>query len=202
MALKAHIVSGPQTLTALGPAIGHAPGYLTATLRGEVPLKVRDLFALFEAMGESPRPFFKRLYPLVPSPAGETPDDPVLRLPSGESFTFRDVIERGLANLPVPPAAELTAKAGHILREHMKTAKLEQLESSRLLVGKAHALGQALRGNSRLQVFHVFGILHLLNLPPARFFAELFWPEHPGLSTSDTVAAVDQLLSVLRQGKG
>lgn len=197
LALKAHILSSSHTLVALGPAIGHAAGYLTATFAGQVPLKMREVFALFEAMDEPPRPFFKRLYPLAERPREEA-EEPVLRLPSGETFTFRDVIERGLANLPVPPADELVARAGRILRARIKAGKRTQLDLSRILIDKPTALGQALRGGSGLEAFHVFGVLHLLDLPPAPFFAELLWPDQPGIETGDMVGAMAHLLKALR----
>lgn len=57
LALKAHILSGPHSLIELGAAIGRSTNYLSATFRGENPLKMlRSASAPPQSAPEMPEP--------------------------------------------------------------------------------------------------------------------------------------------------
>lgn len=197
-ALKAHIRAAGRQAKEVGVALGRSKGYLTAVFSGTRPLKMKDVLSVFPALREDPAPFFKRLYPLAGFDTAPWANQP-LRLPNGEEFTFRDVIERGLERFPSPPPGVLLERAREMLRHAIAEAGWTQKDVSVALGKPESALGQALRGKSTdLWAWHLFGTLHVLDRPPARFFAELFWPRDPRFPASEVVSLLEHLLASLK----
>lgn len=170
--------------------LGKSPHFLSRIYRGELRLRIETLFSVLGALEIPPSQFFGRFYPLGGwAPEGRfgfAPDDPLAPL------TLR--LER--EQLAKPPQ-QWAREAGRILIAKIVGAGRKQTDLSVRLGLNREVLGRALRGNSRIEMFHVFGVLHEIGLSPARFFAELIGQEPDAKAPSTTAEELIRLAEKL-----
>jgi transcriptional regulator with XRE-family HTH domain len=155
--------------------LGHHPGYLSRALTGHLDLKVREALELLELLGIDPGEFFPFVFPFGGNPMAALLRAPrpadVPALPDAGALLREALAARGESP---PTPAQLTARAGELLRMAIRRAGSSQREVSRALGLSPDALGLALRGNTRLSFHHLFGTLAATGVDPGRFFIELF----------------------------
>jgi len=169
---------GHRSLRSVSQQMGQHPAYWTRALTGRRPLRLQGALELLAALRVDAEEFFEVLYPLGGAAEAKlTRPGPDLWDRQGSSL--RDMMRRAraLEARREPTPAELTARAGRTLIAMLRRAGLRQRAASQALGLGPGALGQALRGNAALNVEHVLATLALLDLTPARFFAELFGPD-------------------------
>ncbi len=192
--LKAEIRAHDGRLRAVSRALGRAPGHLTQTFSGKRPLKMRDVFGIFEALALDPRLFFRRRYP-VADLGLEGRAMPRVFIEGYGELTFQDLAAQDRSRHPVPPAAELVERTRDLLKLTIQRERSRQTFVSRALGRSPTVLGQALRTGTDLWAWHLFGTLRVLGVPPSRFFAELFWPDDAGPYRADLVQVLEHLLA-------
>lgn len=191
--LRAHLRGRGRRLSQLSQEIGRGPGYLSKALRGDNPLKVRDLFAVFTALGEDARPFFDRHYPLGGVDLASLALPPAVV--DGIVVSFQELLASPRAQPPPLVPAEVEAAARKLLRHWIRQHGWTQRAVAEALGWSPPSLGGALRGGTDLWVLHVFAILQTLEVSPARFWSELLWPDDAGALRHDLVMVVERLLS-------
>ncbi len=154
--------------------LGHHANYLTRVFKGNLPMKVREVFAILAALHVDPKEFFNLFFPFGGSsmaellrkpPTGFQPD-PLLR------DTLRQEREaRG--ELAFSPE-QWAKKAGAVLREHLRRKRVNLRQASIAAEMGPDALGQALRGYTQITFQHVFAATQSGGSPPGRFFMDLF----------------------------
>lgn len=141
-------------------------------------MRVTLVFELLEKLRASPVRFFSVRYPLGGEAHAGLREDakPSIDLPGAMPLTEAARRRADRLGLRLTPAGA-AAKLGRLLRREIRASGKTQREISLDLGFGVGALGQALRGNSELTFFHVFGVLAATGRSPARLFAELFAPE-------------------------
>lgn len=156
--------------------LGFGADYLGRAFRGRYPLRVELVFKILKRLTVVPFEFFDSVFPF------------------GGPVTLKAAKTRGVSDLPGEQrwelyfreklfeqrprtVAEHAGRFGRWLRHAIEDREQTQKKISESLGMGPTALGQALRGNSELTFFHVFGVLHHLEVSPARFFVEVFGRE-------------------------
>lgn len=169
-----------QPLLEVSRALKFHAGYLSRAFRGRSPLRFAVVLRFLSHLGVQPDEYFDALYPFggpavrrarLLSPGAAQAQDELRDL----ERLARD--ERG-EDLTIEALAE---RAGRLLREMLRRQHVSQQEASRRLGMGPHALGQALRSAEGLCVEHLFGVLAVTEISPARFFQELFGPPEADL---------------------
>lgn len=180
LALKQQIRQRGSLATAVSQDLGRAPQYLTRVFAGRLELKMKDVLGALAFLGLDANDFFRRLYP-VPEPAGLSA--------YRRQLVVLDRLARGLEKPALPSTEEMLDKARRILRAWIVGAQLTQRQISVELGLSEDALGQALRGNTDLYAWHVFGVLAATGHTPDVFFDEACARDE-GLGLSPEQAAV------------
>ena len=190
-ALRATLYERGLALRSVSGKLRHHEGYLGRALRGEVELKLIDVFRLLELAGTHPARFFERCFPLSGLP------DEQRRLLEQAASTGAEIAPVRLSARQRKPK-EWVERAGRLLRSRIRSRGQTQQQISLALGLGASALGQALRGNSNLTVQHTLGVLACLRESPALYFAELTDPEEgpvlSGLSYGELLALAERLV--------
>jgi len=178
-ALREAVAYSGRELQDLSKELGRSHGHLGKLLNGHLQLYVREVFELLDLLELRPEDFFDVYFPLGgPRHARLRALYQAHSLPIWEvdvrSFAALEARRRGIPELS-PRALE--AKTARLLRQRLKKAGASQRSISLALNLSGDALGQALRGNTRLLFRHVFGILAEIGVRPERFFAELLGPD-------------------------
>lgn len=168
--LEEHRTSARAVSLALRPN----PAYLNRALRGERPLRVVTVLQSLVHLGERPYEFFELMYPFggqaLPRLLGPNPLD-LPGLP-----TLEEVFHGQMAlRMHHEPAAQAQNFALWMKRA-LSRAELPQKECSERLGWGPNALPLVLRGASKLNFEHVFGVLGELKRSPGRMFYEVFLP--------------------------
>ncbi len=151
------------------------PKYLTRVLRGQLSLKVVEVFALLEIWKVAPEDFFDTYFPL----GGNLVKRFRAESDQEANGNFRELgrlirqaqVRSGNALLG---PADWTERLGSLLIDKIRDSGKTQREVSLGLGLPAAALGQAMRGYSALLFWQVFGALRAIETSPGLFFAELF----------------------------
>lgn len=163
-----------KTAQACSEALGFHGAFLTRAFRCHRPLRVEVVFRLLASLREPPYEFFDLHYPFAGDrlPEGKGPGP--LDLPGEPTLAelVRGEYRRTRTLTPDEHRDDLAAW----LRRAIRRAKATQKEISLRLGLGPYALGLALRGNSQLTFFHVFGVLDALGFDPGRMFFEVFLP--------------------------
>ena len=196
LALKQYIRECDSSAAQVSRSLGRAPQYLTRAFAGILPLRIEEVFRLFEILGKHPHVFFDRHYPL-----GGIERD----LPSAPSAPPRQETPHLMAYLdsavaaPLPPSAEMERRAGRILKGLIVGAGTRQRAVSLKLGLPRDALGQALRGGTDLAAWHVFGVLAATKTSAAQFFHTLLGPDDSLSSASLSTPRWDDLVGALER---
>lgn len=174
--LKQYLVEQGVTAKEMSVAIGRAPEYLSRAFRGRFPLKIRDVFAVFHALGKSPRRFLMRYYPLGGADLEGSTRPEALSGLAGGALLSRLLETHLFEDAPLPPELVLQ-RAGRNLRGTIARSPTSQRAIAAELGMTEHAFGQALRNRSGLDAWHVFAVLRATGKSPARFFEEITEPE-------------------------
>lgn len=176
--LRAFVRAGGGRANRVSTALGRSQNYLSRAFAGRNPLKIKDVFGVFGALGEHPRPFFGRLYPLGGEPFTASARARLFES-RPEAPRFDDVIALGLEREPIPTPEQAVEAARRLLRRLILEHGHTQVGVSAALGLTRGTLGQALRGGMDLEAFHLFGVLRVLAVEPSRFFRELLAPAGP-----------------------
>ncbi len=200
-----------QGSTARGTSlrIGRSAHYLSRAFAGRNPLKLKDVAALLGSLGGHPRAFFGRHYPLGGSTYSPEMRERILAL-RPQTVRFDDLAARVRAQEPIPSPEETVERACRVLRGLIVERGTNQRAVSLALGLSRDTLGQALRGGMDLEMWHVFGVLLVVGVSPARFFRELYapggealggvaWPELVALLEGLLSGAAEPLAAILRQ---
>lgn len=156
-------------------ALGFHPAFLTRAFGGQRPLRVEVVFQLLARLRERPYEFFDLHYPFagnaLPKKKGPSPLD----LPGVP--TLVELIQREYKRLGPRPAAQYRDDLAAWLKRAIRRRKASQKQISIDLGLGQYALGLALRGNSQLTFFVVFGVVEALEIDPGRMFFEVFLPQ-------------------------
>lgn len=171
--LSEHGTSGREASRALG---WHS-AFLARSFNGHRPLRVEVVFQVLAHVGVLPYEFFRLHYPFGGSRAG------LYVAGAGSSFdipglvTLEDAIREQVRREGVLSPSEYRLRMGAWLRREIH-AQGDSMRSVSLNLGLGPtALGQALRGESQLTFFHVFGALEAIGSDPGRMFLAVFLPE-------------------------
>lgn len=176
--LRAFVRAAGGRANRVSGALGRGQNYLSRAFAGRNPLKIKDVFGVFAALGEHPRPFFGRLYPLGGEPFTAAARARLFAS-RPEAPRFDDVIALGLEREPIPAPEQAVEAARKLLRRLILERGHTQVGVSVALGLTKGTLGQALRGGMDLEAFHLFGVLQVLAVEPSRFFRELLAPAGP-----------------------
>lgn len=173
-ALQDLLTTHGKTARAASEALGFHGAFLTRAFRGHRPLRVEVVFRLLASLRELPYEFFDLHYPFAGDrlPAGQGPGP--LDLP-GEP-TLAELVRGEYRRTRTLAPGEHRDDLAAWLRRAIRRAKASQKEISLRLGLGPYALGLALRGNSQLTFFHVFGVLDALGFDAGRMFFEVFLP--------------------------
>lgn len=196
LALKQYIRECDSTAAHGSRALGRAPQYLTRVFAGILPLRIEEVFRLFEILGRHPHVFFDRHYPLggvERDPPAASPGPPPQEAPHLAAY-----LESAVA-APLPPSAEMEKRAGRILKGLIVGASTRQRAVSLKMGLPRDALGQALRGGTDLSAWHVFGVLAATKTSAAQFFRALLGPDDSLASASAGTPRWDDLVGALER---
>lgn len=172
--LKLHSLTG----TDASRALERSSAYLTQVFSGQVPLKLKDLFGALAQTRPHPQAFFDRFY------SSHNPSRP--KSPGGALAKLEELGLRLERPAYRRSAQGTTDRAGHLLSAWIVGAGQKQRPISRALGLGADTLAKALRNETDLAAWHLFGVLRAIKGDPAAFFEELLAIEEPdGLSDSD-----------------
>lgn len=196
LALKQYIRECDSTAAYVSRKLERAPQYLTRVFAGILPLRIEEVFGLFEILGKHPQIFFDRHYPLAGDDRSGriSPPDPS----SPGSPNLRAYLDSTMA-APLPPPSEMVKRAGRILKGLIVRAGTRQRAVSLKLGLPRDALGQALRGGTDLAAWHVFGVLAATNTSAGRFFHELLGPDDSLASAAPGAARWEDLVEALER---
>ncbi len=175
-ALRRLIRSEGLRLGEFSRKLGFGPDYLGRAFRGRYPLRVELVFEILQRLTVLPFEFFDSVFPFggpVTLKAAKTRG--VSDLPGEQRWAhyFRDQLLEQRPRCVGEHAEHFRQWLRHAIEDREQT----QRRISEALGRGPTALGQALRGNTELTFFHVFGVLHHLEVSPARFFVEAFGRE-------------------------
>jgi transcriptional regulator with XRE-family HTH domain len=176
LALRGLVRREGLLLRDLSEELGFGPDYLGRAFRGRYPLRVELVFRILQRLTVLPFIFFDSIFPfggpltLESAKAREVTDLPE-ESPWAEFFRDQMLDQRPRT------LAEYPRRFGEWLRTEIAERGLRQKAISEALEMGSYALGQALRGNTDLTFFHVFGVLEHVKISPARFFVEVLSPE-------------------------
>lgn len=182
-ALSEVIGRSQMPLSQLSKGLGHHRNYLGKVLNGHLRVRVRELFELLTLLKVPPADFFDIYYPLgglahvrlrARYRDGELPI-------WGSDLRWFGELDAWRRSLSPPSPEELEERAARLLRQYVRVSPTTQRAISRELGLSPDALGLALRGNTRLDFRHVFGVLQAIGMEPERYFAELVGPEDRNL---------------------
>lgn len=171
--LTEHGTSGREVSRVLG---WHS-AFLARAFNGHRPLRVEVVFQVLAHLGGSPYNFFRLHYPFGGSRAG------LYVAGAGSSFdlpglvTLEDAIREQVRREGVLSPSEYRLRMGAWLRREIRGQGASMRSVSLKLGLGPTALGQALRGESQLTFFHVFGALEAIGSDPGRMFLAIFLPE-------------------------
>jgi transcriptional regulator with XRE-family HTH domain len=187
-----------RSLPDLSQRLGRIPQHLELALAGRRALRLAEVFRLLALLGEEPHEFFDACFPLGGEAEREfrrrNPD------PAGEA-RLRELLEAAAAEQAEPPPTpkELSFRATRLLCAYLRAGHCTQERASRALGLGPSALGQVLQGKTAFRCEYLLGTLALLDVSPARFFAELLGPADrevlPRVRWSQLVATVDRLVA-------
>lgn len=199
--LQAHIQASGLNAREVARGLGYEAGYLSRSFTGRVPLRVRVVFRVLERTRAEPSEFFDTHYPLG-GPTGRLlrgTAPSVLDLPGLPTLEQTLKAERRRRAASSRSPEEHTALVAELLKEVIRRTGKTQREISRALGMGLDTLGVALRGQTDLSFFHLFGVLDQVGMSPARFFAELFLTADSG---SLEAIRFSQLLTSLERALG
>lgn len=175
---------GSLPLSRASRKIGRYPAYLSRAFAGRHDLKVEDTFKLLSLLKLDAKDFLQLLFPFGGAGAAALVKNPP---PSFEADTdLRELAgkrrqQRG--ELHISPAKRRQRAQG-VLKAVLRRKKVSQRQASLHLEMGPSALGQALRGSSKLTWRHVFGVLEACEVTTGRFVMELFGPDDDDLLES------------------
>ncbi len=180
-ALRALVAQGSVSLSGASRKVGRYPAYFSRALAGRYDLKVEDTFKLLAYLKVDTKDFLTLLFPfggagaaaLARNPPADYEEDAQLR------ETVRKQRDRR-GELRLTPA-QRRGRVASLLKTLLRRKKVSQRAASLALGMGASALGQALRGSSKLTWRHVFGVLDACRVTPGRFVMELFGPDDEDL---------------------
>lgn len=157
----------------LSRELGLGGDYLSRAFSGRYHLRLELTLRLLERLNVVAFDFFDSVFPFGGSTVEELAALPTPPEPPGEP-PFRTWLRaQHIENRP-RAVAEVVRRAGLLLRQAITDRGLKQKALSEGLGLGPVALGLALRGNTQLTFFHIFGVLAAVDLSPARFFVDLF----------------------------
>lgn len=176
--------------------LGFHASYLHRALRGDVPLKVKTVMGVLFDLNIDPEEFFQHHYPLGGEATKVLRDNP----PPGvqRDDWARQMLRRLREREGVVWNTETLTKFLQVAVRHLlRRAKIRQ-ETASLALGRGpQALCQALHGRTDLTFEHVFGVLALCRVSPARFFFNAFLREHGkgrhGIDVDEIIDALEPL---------
>ena len=184
-------------LTPVSRALGYAPQYLGRALGGRIDLKLADLFAVLRRIEVHPRRFFARHYPLagLDRPAGTEA--------VGLLFEVQALLLRSGEPREVPAPEVFVKRAVGLLRGLLASSGKSCRAAAEELGMTDSALGEVLRGRSRLRAWHVLALVSITTCSPARFFQDLLAvsdaePPLPGEAARKLTALLDGALRAAR----
>ncbi len=195
-ALKAHIRSQGHRMRRVSEAMGRSLELLPRALAGTSPLKLKDVLGIFTVLGEHPLRFFERRYPLGGSVFG--PDARArLREVAPDMPRFDGLIAVGQRLERAPAVDAAVQAAGLLLRRLIVEQGWQQRRVSQALGLRPDTLGQALRGGMDLEMWHIFGVLAVIEVGAPRFFQDLLAPGDSlaGATWNEMVRVLERLLS-------
>lgn len=195
--LKAHVRAIGGRSRHISLRMGRGKDYLCRAFAGTTPLKMKALFEVFVLLGQHPRPFFNRLYPLA-GEAFSKEEAQQLRTLTPESSRIDDLVALGQAREGIPSAEEGVERARRLLKRQILERQSSQRAVSVSLGLDAGNLVQALNHGIDLEAWHVFGVLRVLGVEPGVFFRELVEPEEQapgGVTLAELLPALQRLLS-------
>lgn len=172
LALRRLVRSEGLLLRDLSAELRFGPDYLGRVFRSRYPLRVELVFRVLQRLTVLPFPFFDSIFPFGgPVTLESAKARELVELP-GETLWAELVRDQMLDDRP-RTLAEYRQRFGDWLRQAIEDRRLTQKVISEALGMGPRALGQALRGNTDLSFFHVFGVLEHIDVAPARFFVEV-----------------------------
>ena len=153
--------------------LGKHPHYLSRCLRGELQLKVVEVFQLLEVLGVGAEAFLTELFPFgrdrlgTPRIDGQAATNELQRLMR---------LERSRRGEHLGDPAAAAAKACRVLAVTLRRKKLSQPEASKRIGVRPHQLTAALYGGKRLTWELVFQVLEVADVRPGRFIFDLYGP--------------------------
>jgi len=169
--LKAEIRLCEKTAEEVSLHLGRHDQYLTRVFAGNYDLRLRHVFEILAFLGRRPERFFLRHYTF----GGWPPLEGISRLDrdSREPATEDLRRHREIRHPPLAPEHSL-ARALKILQAKIVIARTTRREVSQALGMPQDSLTYFLNGRNELKAWHVFGVLEVLQVPPARFFFDLY----------------------------
>jgi transcriptional regulator with XRE-family HTH domain len=165
------------TFTQTSRRLRRYPEYVGRTLSGRADLKVGDVFRLLELLQVEPFDFLQASFPL-----GGSSVLAAKKLVAASATPERLLVDRLAREGLTKHGAKLdarawTERAGQLLREVLRRNDQTQADVAAALGLTVSALGQRLRGNSRLLAWQLFAVLRVLKVDAGRFFYELVFPD-------------------------
>lgn len=178
LALRRLVRSEGLLLKDLSIELGFSSDYIGRCFRGRYPLRLALVFPVLQRLTVAPWEFFEAVFPfggqasLEMQAKGRLPQLDLLDEQSWADWYRTRLLDQNPRN-----PKEWAKRFGLALRRAIEDRRRTQREISEWMGLGPHALGLALRGNTELAFFHVFGVLEFLKLPPGRFFTEVFAQE-------------------------
>lgn len=169
--LRRHVRSAGSRARWVSLALGHGPTYLSRAFLGRNLLRLRDVFGIFEVLGEDPRGFFQFHY----AP------------PSAASANAL------LSSQPTPSGLTLERLAGRLLLGRFARRGRRVKPVSLALGYPGDGLASHLRGAQPLYTWQAFGVLRALEESPGTFFDDLLLPDIASAERS-LLGLVEELL--------
>ena len=179
--------------TVLSRELGYAAEYMGRVFAGGIDLKFVDLFGALAWLGLHPRSFFSRHYPLA---SGAVPSSgPV----AGVLLEVQALLARAAGPSQAPEPEAITQRAVGLLRGLMARADKTRRAAATKLGLTEMALGEVLRGRTKLTAWHVFALLHVTGTSPRLFFHELLAVSDaerplPGEAVGELTALVERAM--------
>jgi transcriptional regulator with XRE-family HTH domain len=178
--LRGKIAEHRLTLREVSERLGFHTEYLSATLSGRRPLKLKVVFGALAAIKLQPSQFFGEAYRLVPW----LPHSPG---PARAKLATADPAAAGEPTLAHLVAAALEAERRRPIDQEEELGRLTRLLRQRIRDAGSNArsvsraiglapghLGQILNGYVDFQALHLYQALAALEISPADFFTDLY----------------------------